>query len=247
MSCLEIVYRREALVSLNVAIYFLAKEEYKTVALYSSWQIPLALESVAWIINSSERRLKENPGASLKLSISFNHQRKLVEIWYTQRRWDLWVHQEYLFFHFLPIFPSACDCVLQAQSCPGKGESKGRLATSMNETTRFIIQRTSSTWPPLPIKIQTLGVHKGVKKVNEGGVALENPNLCIFMDMSAATEGLTSPCPLQDPGGDGSEPVTNEMGCQLGEDELLGWYTVMMIWWLVLVSYVRTIIAVLLL
>lgn len=80
------------------------------------------------------------------------------------------------------------------------------------------------------IKIQTLGVHKGVKKVNEGGVALGNPNLCIFMDMSAAVEGLTRPCPLQDPGGDGSEPVTNKMGGQLGEDELLGCYTVMMSW-----------------
>lgn len=84
MSCLEIVYRREALVSLNVAIYFLAKEEYKTVSV--ALADSLALESVMWIVNSSERRLKENPGASLKLSISFNHRQKLVEIRYTQRR-----------------------------------------------------------------------------------------------------------------------------------------------------------------
>lgn len=59
---------------------------------------------------------------------------------------------------------------------------------------------------------------------------LENLDLCIFMDMSAAIEGLPRPCLLQDPGGDGSEPVTNNMGCQLGEDELLGSYTVMMSW-----------------
>lgn len=84
MSCLEIVYRREALVSPNVAIYFLAREEYKTasVALADF----LVLESVMRIVNSSERRLKENPGASLKPSISFNHRRNLVEIQYTQRR-----------------------------------------------------------------------------------------------------------------------------------------------------------------
>ena len=57
------------------------------------------------IVNSVDRRLKENPGASLKRtawSISFNHQRKLVEILHTQRWWDLWVHQSPLPFISFP-------------------------------------------------------------------------------------------------------------------------------------------------
>lgn len=46
MSCLEIVYRREALVSLNVAIYFLAKEEYKTVYVASADSLGLGVSHV---------------------------------------------------------------------------------------------------------------------------------------------------------------------------------------------------------
>lgn len=46
MSCLEIVYRREALVSLNVAIYFLAKEEYKTVSVALADSLGLGVSHV---------------------------------------------------------------------------------------------------------------------------------------------------------------------------------------------------------
>ncbi|KAI3367482.1 hypothetical protein L3Q82_026333 [Scortum barcoo] len=42
------------------------------------------------------------------------------------------------------------------------------------------------------------------------------------MDRNAVFEGLTRPCPLPDPGGNGLEPGTNKTGCHLTEDEMLG-------------------------
>lgn len=46
MSCSEIVYSREALVSLNVAIYFLAKEEYKTASVALADSLGLGVSHV---------------------------------------------------------------------------------------------------------------------------------------------------------------------------------------------------------
>lgn len=86
------------------------------------------------IINSADRRPKENPGASLKhtaWSISFNHQPKLLEIEYTQSILGGDEICEFIkslsSFPFLPTSHSPCICALQALSCPGEGEGKGRL------------------------------------------------------------------------------------------------------------------------
>lgn len=73
--------RQKALVSVNTAsvntkIYWLAEEEQK-ISFILLWQICLALESALQVINSTDGRPKENPGASLKhtaWSIFFNHQ-----------------------------------------------------------------------------------------------------------------------------------------------------------------------------
>lgn len=110
--------RQKALVSVNTAsvntkIYWLAEEEQK-ISFILLWQICLALESALQVINSTDGRPKENPGASLKhtaWSIFFNHQWKLMEIQYTKRWWNLQVHQGSPICSS-PTSYSLCTCAL---------------------------------------------------------------------------------------------------------------------------------------
>lgn len=137
-------------------MYWLAEREAK-VSLLGSRRITWPWKSAMWIVNSVDRRAKENPWASLKhaaQSNPLNHLQNQVEIQYTQRWWDLWVHQENphstFFPFFLPLFvlyrPRAaqvrvkaragwCFCERDKHSGVNNSEDQVHLTSSANKST----------------------------------------------------------------------------------------------------------------
>lgn len=80
------------------------------------------------IVNSADRRPKENPGVSLKRttwSILLNRQPKIHRVRSEVMRSVSSSRLPSLLF--LPTSYSLCVLALQALSCPGEGEGKGRL------------------------------------------------------------------------------------------------------------------------